>query len=209
MDSNFKNLWLLLILLSGCLGLSFQTSADIYKYVDKYGRVTLTDQPQGNNYKRLVKTWKGWEEARSQIALKDFEKNRERHHSLIDWAAKRYGLPVSLVHAVIATESAYDTNAISRAGAVGLMQLMPETAKRYGVVNRRNPMDNIDGGTRYLRDLLVMFDYDLTLALAAYNAGEGAVKEYGNQIPPYEETRRYVDKVIAYYNKYKKSDSTS
>lgn len=209
MGISIKNQWRILPVLLACLGLSSPALADIYKYVDKYGRVTLTDKPQGNSYKRLVKTWKGWEEARSQIALKDFDKNRERHRSRIDWAAKRYGLPAPLVHAVIAAESAYDANAISRAGAVGLMQLMPETAKRYGVVNRRNPMDNIDGGTRYLRDLLVMFDYNLILALAAYNAGEGAVKQYGNQIPPYEETRRYVDRVISYYNKYKKSDSTS
>ena len=147
--------------------------ADIYKYVDKYGRVTLTDKPDNSEFKRLVKTWKGWEEAKSQIALKDFDKNKQRHSSTIDWVAKRYGLPPSLVHAVISAESAYDTNAISRAGAVGLMQLMPGTAKRYGVVNRRNPVDNVDGGTRYLRDLLAMFDNNLMLALAAYNAGEG------------------------------------
>jgi soluble lytic murein transglycosylase-like protein len=209
MYSSIKHHWFILAALVTCLGLSNQSYADIYKYVDKYGRVTLTDKPQGDQYKRLVKTWKGWEEARSQIALKDFDKNRVKHSQLIAWVAKRYGLPASLVHAVIAAESAYDSDAISRAGAVGLMQLMPETAKRYGVVNRHNPTDNIKGGTRYLRDLLVMFDYDLSLALAAYNAGEGTVRQYGNKIPPYEETRRYIEKVITYYNKYKKPDSTS
>lgn len=180
--------------------------ADIYKYVDKYGRVTLTDKPDNSEFKRLVKTWKGWEEAKSQIALKDFDKNQQRHSSTIDWVAKRYGLPPSLVHAVISAESAYDTNAISRAGAVGLMQLMPGTAKRYGVVNRRNPVDNVDGGARYLRDLLAMFDNNLSLALAAYNAGEGAVKEYGNKIPPYEETKNYVIKVIDFYKRYQEED---
>jgi hypothetical protein len=162
------------------------SQADIYKYVDKYGRVTLTDEPDNSNYKKLVKTWKGWEEAKSQIAIKDFAKNKERH-------------------AVISAESAYDTNAISRAGAVGLMQLMPETAKRYGVVNRRNPVDNVDGGARYLRDLLAMFKNDLQLTLAAYNAGEGAVKKYGNKIPPYDETRNYIKKVINFYKKYRDS----
>jgi soluble lytic murein transglycosylase-like protein len=176
--------------------------ADIYKYVDKHGRVTLTDTPKGSNYKQLVKTWKGWEEAKSQIALKDFHKNKELHTGTIDDYAKRYGLPAPLLHAVITAESAYDANAISRAGAVGLMQLMPETAKRYGVVNRRNPHDNINGGTRYLRDLLVMFNNDLSLALAAYNAGEGAVKRNGNKIPPYPETQNYVKKVIAFYKQY-------
>ncbi len=205
----FNHRYVILGVLLLSLGFSAPAAADIYKYVDKYGRVTLTDQPQNEKYKRLVKTWKGWEEAKSQVALRDFEINKQKHTALIDGIAQRYGLPASLLHAVIAVESAYDPNAISRAGAVGLMQLMPETAKRYGVVNRRNPTDNINGGTRYLRDLLVMFDYDLTLALAAYNAGEGAVKEYGNSIPPYEETRRYIDKVIAFYNKYKKSESTS
>lgn len=179
--------------------------ADIYKYVDKYGRVTLTDTPKNSNYKQLVKTWKGWEEAKSQIALKDFDKNREVHKTTIDSYAERYGLPAPLLHAVISAESAYDANAISRAGAVGLMQLMPETARRYGVSNRRNPSDNIDGGTRYLRDLLVMFNYDLMLALAAYNAGEGAVKKYGNTVPPYSETRNYVNKVITFYRKYQET----
>ncbi|MGK0298918.1 MAG: soluble lytic murein transglycosylase-like protein [Gammaproteobacteria bacterium] len=182
------------------------SQADIYKYVDKYGRVTLTDEPDNANFKKLVKTWKGWEEAKSQIAIKDFDKNKIRHGSTIDSVAKRYGIPLPLLHAVISAESAYDTYAISRAGAVGLMQLMPETAKRYGVVNRRNPVDNVDGGARYLRDLLAMFNNDLQLTLAAYNAGEGAVKKYGNKIPPYDETRNYVIKVIAFYKKYRDSE---
>lgn len=188
------------------LGSISYVSADIYKYVDKYGRVTLTDKPDNSNYKKLVKTWKGWEEAKSQIALKDFDKNQQKHSSTIDWIAKRNGLPTSLVHAVISAESAYDANAISRAGAVGLMQLMPETAKRYGVDNRRNPVANIDGGTRYLRDLLAMFDNNLLLALAAYNAGEGAVKQYGNKVPPYKETRNYVNKVINFYKQYREEE---
>ena len=189
------------------LGSSGAARADIYKYVDKYGRVILTDQPRNNNYKRLVKTWKGWEEAKSRIALKDFEKNKRKHTSTIDYYAQRYGLPRSLVHAVVTAESAYDPNAISRAGAVGLMQLMPETAKRYGVSNRRNPSENVNGGTRYLRDLLLMFNNDLKLALAAYNAGEGTVKQYGNKVPPYTETRHYIDKVITYYKEYRKTMS--
>lgn len=186
-------------------GVATPASADIYKYVDKYGRVTLTDTPRNSDYKRLVKTWKGWEEAKSQIALKDFYRNKAIHSPTIDDYARRYGLPAPLLHAVITAESAYDPNAISRAGAVGLMQLMPDTARRYGVVNRRNPSDNIDAGTRYLRDLLLMFNNDLMLALAAYNAGEGAVKRFGNTIPPYEETQNYVNKVIEYYRKYQES----
>lgn len=189
------------------LTVSLPVTADIYKYVDKYGRVILTDKPKNNNYKRLVKTWKGWEEKKSQIDYDEFAANKKKYASTIEFYASRYQLPTSLLHAVITTESAYDPNAISRAGAVGLMQLMPETAKRYGVSNRRNPSDNVNGGTRYLRDLLKMFNNNVVLALAAYNAGEGAVIKHGNKVPPYNETRNYVNKVIAYYKEYRKDTS--
>jgi soluble lytic murein transglycosylase-like protein len=101
---------------------------------------------------------------------------------------------------VIAIESAYDPDAISRSGAVGLMQLMPATARRYGVADRRNPSANLAGGTRYLKDLLVRFDSDLELALAGYNAGENAVEKFGNRIPPFDETQNYVRKVLEIYN---------
>ena len=183
------------------------TQADIYKYVDKHGRIILTDKPRNDNYKLLVKTWKGWEEKKSTVAYDKFKVNKTKYASTIAYYASRYRLPKSLLDAVITAESAYDPNATSRAGAVGLMQLMPETAKRYGVSNRRNPSANVNGGTRYLRDLLKMFDNKLELALAAYNAGEGAVKEHGNKVPPYRETRNYVKKVIAYYREYRKSTS--
>jgi len=183
------------------------TQADIYKYVDKHGRIILTDKPRNDNYKLLVKTWKGWEEKKSTVAYDKFKVNKTKYASTIAYYASRYRLPKSLLDAVITAESAYDPNATSRAGAVGLMQLMPETAKRYGVSNRRNPSANVNGGTRYLRDLLKMFDNKLELALAAYNAGEGAVKEHGNKVPPYKETRNYVKKVIAYYREYRKSTS--
>jgi soluble lytic murein transglycosylase-like protein len=184
--------------------LAVPLQADIYKYVDKHGRVILTDKPKSEKYKLLVKTWKGWEEKKtSKVAYHKFSDNKKKYASTIDYYASRYRLPKSLLHAVITAESAYDPNAISRAGAVGLMQLMPETAKRYGVSNRRNPSDNVNGGTRYLRDLLKMFNNNVVLALAAYNAGEGAVKRHGNKVPPYKETRNYVKKVIAYYKEYK------
>jgi len=196
-----------LIIIATVLGLASASSvnADIYKYVDKHGRVILTDKPRSENYKLLVKTWKGWEEKKSNVAYEKFAANKKKYSSTIAHYARIYRLPSSLLHAVISAESAYDPNAVSRAGAVGLMQLMPETAKRYGVHNRLNPADNVNGGTRYLHDLLKMFDNKLRLALAAYNAGEGAVKRNGYRIPPYEETRNYVEKVIAYYREYKKN----
>jgi soluble lytic murein transglycosylase-like protein len=187
--------------------LPFVAGADIYKYVDKYGRVYLTDRPAHTGYKRLVKTWKGWSESSirgGSINYRALAANRERFKKAIEVAAKNQKLPTALVHAVITAESAYDPNAISTAGAVGLMQLMPQTAARYGVKNRKDPNANISGGTRYLKDLLGMFDNDLVLAIAAYNAGENAVLTHGRRIPPYQETQTYVRRVLQYYNDYKK-----
>lgn len=193
------------IVLLLCAGLTASASADIYKYVDKHGRVTLTDKPGNKNYKLLVKTWKGWEEKKSRIALQDFDKNQKKYMSTINFIAREHQLPKALLHAVIAAESAYDPDAISKTGAVGLMQLMPATARRYGVRDRRNPSANIIGGTLYLKDLLKMFNNDLVLALAAYNSGENTVKQFGNKIPPYEETQHYIKKVITFYKTYQKN----
>jgi soluble lytic murein transglycosylase-like protein len=115
-------------------------------------------------------------------------------------AANAVSLDPSLVHAVIYVESRYRHNAISAKGAVGLMQVLPDTAARYGLRgNVHSPKGNIKAGTLYLRDLMVMFDNRLDLVLAAYNAGEGAVKKYARQIPPYPETRHYVKAVMAKY----------
>lgn len=197
---------LLMAAITSALLVSPVVQADIYKYVDKHGRVTLTDRPTNSNSVRLVKTWKGWvEQPKRAYNSAEFYKNMKKFMPTVDYAAQKYNLPNSLLHAVITAESSYNPTAVSRAGAVGLMQLMPETARRYGVKDRRNPYENIHGGSRYLRDLLTMFNNDLTLALAAYNAGEGAVKKYGNQIPPYAETRNYVRKVRAYYAQYSKT----
>jgi soluble lytic murein transglycosylase-like protein len=121
---------------------------------------------------------------------------RDRYRHLIDANAARYGLSAALLHAVIRTESAYKANALSHAGACGLMQLMPGTAARFGVNNVWDPAENIRGGSAYLSFLLDLFDGDLRLALAGYNAGENAVKKYDYQIPPYRETQDYVRKVL-------------
>ena len=103
-------------------------------------------------------------------------------------------LPAELIHSVIQVESNYNPNAVSRKGAQGLMQLIPSTARRFGVVDAFNPVDNIQGGARYLKYLLDLYGGDYALALAAYNAGEGAVARYGD-VPPYPETRNYVQSV--------------
>ncbi len=173
--------------------------ADVYKYIDKHNRVVFTDTPKNSQYVKLVKTWKGWELPKTDSSShRHLARNKQKHSSTINHIASRHGLRKRLVHAVIMAESAYDPNAVSRAGAVGLMQLMPETAKRYGVHDRRNPSQNVEGGTRYLRDLLVLYNDNLRLALAAYNAGEGAVAKYNYTIPPYKETQNYVKKVLAF-----------
>jgi soluble lytic murein transglycosylase-like protein len=118
---------------------------------------------------------------------------------LADAAAAKYGLPASLVRSVMAAESAGRANAISHKGAIGLMQLMPGTAMELGV-DPHDPAQNVDGGTRYLRDMLIRFDGRLWHALAAYNAGPGAVEKYGT-IPPYRETINYVNKVDRAFRK--------
>ena len=112
--------------------------------------------------------------------------------------ARLHQLDPALLHAVISAESSFMPDAVSDKGAMGMMQLMPATAQRFGVVDPFDPEANIDGGARYLRHLLDRF-VELDLALAAYNAGEAAVQNYGNTIPPYPETRHYVEKVLAYY----------
>ncbi|MCC7547453.1 MAG: lytic transglycosylase domain-containing protein [Burkholderiales bacterium] len=130
---------------------------------------------------------------------------RDRYHGHVVAAAKTFSLEPALIHAVITAESAYNPLARSPKGAKGLMQLMPGTAERYGVKNPLDPKQNILGGAAYLRDLLTLFGNDMQLALAAYNAGEGAVARHGGRIPPYRETLEYVPKVLSYYKRYKSS----
>jgi len=170
--------------------------ADVYKRTGADGRVYYTDAPKkGFKYKRIIRT----RPKNYSVAYKALAKNKKKYSPLIAKAAAKYQVDEKLIHAVIHTESAYDVKAISSAGAVGLMQLMPATAKRYGVSNRKSAEQNIDGGTQYIKFLLKLFNSDLKLVLAGYNAGEGAVKKYHNSIPPYPETQNYVRKVLKLY----------
>jgi soluble lytic murein transglycosylase-like protein len=138
--------------------------------------------------------------------------NAQRYDALIARYAKAHELDTALVKAVVAAESGYEPTAVSEKGALGLMQVIPDTAARYGVVDDKrrtvaqklfDPATNLRIGTRYLRDLLTLFDDDLELALAAYNAGEGAVQRYDKRIPPYAETQDYVKLVTQLYALYK------
>ena len=202
------------------LSISNQAIADIYKFVDTNGRVHYTDEPRNPLYKRIIKTSPYRLKMISESRFRNRESNiyptlfhsfsdrfsnrsinKNKFSDLIANAAYKNGVEERLVHAVIQTESAYNSSAVSRAGAVGLMQLMPDTARRYGVLNRTDPVQNVDGGTRYLKDLLGMFNYNLRLAVAAYNAGENAVIRHNNSIPPYPETQNYVRQVLALYHR--------
>ncbi len=120
----------------------------------------------------------------------------------VDEAARESKLDARLLHAVIAAESAYNPAALSPKGAVGIMQLLPATARRYGVADSLDARQNIRGGARYLADLLRLFSNDTRLALAAYNAGENAVWRHGGKIPPYRETEAYVPRVLAFYRRF-------
>jgi soluble lytic murein transglycosylase-like protein len=120
-------------------------------------------------------------------------------HKAILEASRQAGVDPALVHAVIGVESAYNARAVLYKGAMGLMQVIPGTGRRYGIDDLLNPHANIRAGTQYLSYLMRIFDGDLRLALAAYNAGEHAVLRYGRSIPPYRETRAYVPRVLGIY----------
>jgi len=195
----------LLLLLVSALSAGI-AHADIYRYVDADGAVHFTNVPQDSRFKVYLKEKRKpdpvTDTLSSEIRYYD-EKERARYAKPIQDAARATRLEPALIHAVISAESGYNPFARSRKGAAGLMQLMPETAKRYGVKNRLDPVQNISGGARYLRDLIRMFNNDLQLAVAAYNAGENAVVRAGNRIPPFQETMTYVPRVMSYYKKYR------
>jgi len=130
-------------------------------------------------------------EAKAQI------KRDGGYDEIIQTIADKHGVEAPLIHSIIKAESNYNTNALSTKGAIGLMQLMPETARKYGVTNPYNPEDNIEGGVKYLKDLIKVYSGRTELVLAAYNAGQEAIEKYGG-IPPYPETRNYIEKVKNY-----------
>lgn len=176
--------------------------ADIYMRVDDDGVVHLTNHPDDARFERIRGEPVERIAARNEPSKEPTNSRaREKFASAIAAAAQAHGVPGALLHAVIEAESNYNANAVSPKGAVGLMQLMPTTARQYGVADSRDPVANIAGGARYLKDLLAMFNNDLTMAVAAYNAGPQSVIRNGNAVPPYRETRRYVPKVLSLYQR--------
>jgi soluble lytic murein transglycosylase-like protein len=181
--------------------------ADIYSFKDERGVVHFTNiTPSDKRFKMIRREANN--PAPASVASGDSgympsQASIQRYASMIEAAAQFHGVDSALVHAVISAESGYNPAALSKAGARGLMQLMPATAQRYGVQNIMDPQQNIQGGVKYLRDLLQMFSGNMELAVAAYNAGENAVIRYGHKVPPYTETVNYVPKVLGFYNRFR------
>ncbi len=211
------------VLLSA-LALAMPCHADIYVYVDSAGVRHFTDHCTDSRCKLFLKSktkpsqatpfskkvtfgtvltgpsyYRFGKRRRKPFAIN--ETNRKRYVPHIKKIANQYGLDPKLMQAIISAESAFNPKAVSRAGAIGLMQLMPDTARRFGIRDPFDPIANLHGGARYLRWLIDKFS-STHLALAAYNAGEGAVMRYNNQIPPYEETQTYVVRVLDFYDYY-------
>ncbi|MBI4986033.1 MAG: lytic transglycosylase domain-containing protein [Rhodocyclales bacterium] len=177
--------------------------ADIYSYTATDGAVSLSNVPTDRSYALLVPEGTASETVEPPaIEALNLPRPAAQYAPLVDRAAQKYGLDSALLHAVISVESRYDAKAVSKQGAVGLMQLMPDTAKRYKVDDALDPEQNLHGGARYLRDLLRLFDSDLSLVLAAYNAGENRVIRNGYRIPQLKETLDYVPRVLNLYRRY-------
>ena len=212
------------------LTLAEPVQADIYAFIDGNGVRHLSNVPNDPRYKMVMRTPAYRQAATrassfaptnlyvpgsSALTPRSYtrpagrtrlsrvnEGNRQRFTPDVNRIANQYRLEPALLHAVISAESAYNPWAVSPKGAMGLMQLMPGTADRFNVSNPYDPVANMHGGARYLRWLLDQFN-DTRLAVAAYNAGEGAVQKYGNQVPPYQETQTYVVRVLNFYQQYK------
>jgi hypothetical protein len=200
MLNNFIKTSFLMLMLTFCATLYAEPS---HITININGEEYYSDEngfPDNSSVSIKVKhksTWSSRSKSRHSYTLGT---NKRKYLDLIAKAADKHQVDVKLVHAVVQAESAYNATAISSAGAVGLMQLMPGTARRFGVADRRDPYQNIDGGTRYLKHLLRLFNSDLNLAVAAYNAGENAVIKNNHAIPPYSETRHYVKEVLSLKN---------
>jgi len=171
------------------------TFSDIYMYIDSKGVISFTNTPTSTDYKLYIKEEK---QRKKQIV------STKKYDDIIKKAQKKYGVEFFLIKAVIQVESGFNPKAVSKRGAKGLMQIMPDNYKNLLVKDPFNPSQNIMGGTLYLQRLLIRYEYKLPLALAAYNAGPRAVDKY-KRIPPYKETQNYVRKVMKTYSIYKQS----
>jgi soluble lytic murein transglycosylase-like protein len=176
--------------------------ADIYAYTDAAGTTHFTNVPDNPRYQLIVRSPAEAAKTGSQDARRaaSWLARSSNYDAVITRAAGAAKVRPELVRAVIVVESGFNPRAISRRGAIGLMQLLPTTARRYGAFNAFDPEQNIRAGALYLADLITRFGEEkLDLVLAAYNAGENAVEKYGRRVPPYRETRAYVPNVLKMY----------
>jgi soluble lytic murein transglycosylase-like protein len=174
--------------------------ADIYSFVDSQGVTHFSNVPTDTRYRLLIAAPREPVAASADPSGGAWLKKSTQYEPMIRRAAQSAAVRPELVRAVIVVESAFNPRAVSKRGAVGLMQLKPATARRYGVADAFDPEQNVMAGARYLRDLLARYGNNLELTLAAYNAGEDAVERYGRSIPPFSETRRYVPAVLHVYH---------
>jgi len=181
-------------------GAALPSHADIYRYEDEEGIVHFTDAPTDKRFKVFMRDLKKDRQLRTRLKFAASVNPAEYDQIIMTYAGK-YGVSQSLIKAVIHAESGYNPNAVSPKGASGLMQLMPGTARSLKVGNSFDPKDNVEGGVKYLRFLLDTFRGDVSLAVAAYNAGLNKVAKFGG-IPPYAETRTYVNRVLSYMQSY-------
>ncbi|MCX8044956.1 MAG: lytic transglycosylase domain-containing protein [Desulfobacterota bacterium] len=172
-----------------------QVHADIYKWVDPNGVIHFTNVPNHKGYRLIIRS--------KPELIRQLGGDEQRYEHLIQSLCKKYGVDTALVKAVIKAESDFNPVAVSSKGAQGLMQLMPETARDLRVSDAFDPEENLEGGISYLRRLLDLFNGNIRLALAAYNAGEQAVISSNYRIPPYPETQNYVAKVLSYIAQYR------
>ncbi|TWD50356.1 lytic transglycosylase domain-containing protein [Pseudomonas sp. SJZ131] len=185
--------------LLGSLLLTGVAEADVFVSVDAKGSYVLSNVHRpGRHYERVIQ-----EPDAPRLSMDQQPQMiaRQPYAELVSAAATANQLPAALLHAVIQAESSYNADATSAKGAGGLMQLMPDTARELGVTDVYDPKANIQGGARYLKRLLTLFDNDISLAVAAYNAGPQAVLSRGGVIPPFAETQRYVPSVLRQYRR--------
>jgi soluble lytic murein transglycosylase-like protein len=195
--------YLFVLFLFFCLlFLTVPSHAGIYRYEDENGVIHFTNCPRDSKFKLYIKESKEDWEGKGSLPLV-YAKDSNRYDHLISAFSEKYQIDFALIKAMIRAESGFNPYAVSRKGAKGLMQLMPATALRMNVVDVYNPKENIDGGVRYIKHLLSLFNDDLRLSLAAYNAGENLVSEL-RTIPPYRETVDYIRRVQGYYQSYKR-----
>jgi soluble lytic murein transglycosylase-like protein len=196
-----------LLIFAGLLGMQ-PVYAEMYRFTDKDGIVHYTNvRPSGQkNVKVFSFPCYASDTKCNQMDWESIPLNRQAYADEIRAAAQVFTVDDSLIRAIIHAESAYQADALSPRGAQGLMQLMPATQAELQIVDVFDPLTNIEGGTLYLAQLLDQFDQNVELAAAAYNAGPGAVREYGG-IPPYKETKEYVRRVKILYRRYRSTES--